>query len=98
MALPLEALSLSAVLQPLFEIRDVITLLKLMKSLFEQLTPSLTRPEVLDHARTIRDHLAHAITFYEGLLEMAVQDAHLILQLYFQHRWDAPPVHGPSWR
>ena len=68
MALPLEALSLTAVLQPLVEINDVVTQFKSLRASFRMIMPSLTRPEVEDHVQTIETHLNHAIAFYESLL------------------------------
>ena len=97
MAMPLEQLSVSAVMQPLFDLQEVITQLKMLKHLFDLVVPSMSRPEVLDHIRIIRDHLTHSIAFYESSLELALQDAHQILQLYNQHCWNVPPVHGRGW-
>ena len=97
MTLPLEQLSLSAVMQPLFELQETITQLKMLKQMFDFVALSMTRPEVLDHIRVIRDHLTHSIAFYESILDLALDDIHRILGLYNQHTWNVPPVHGPRW-
>ena len=97
MAMPLEQLSLSAVMQPLFDLQETITQLKMLKQLFDFVAPSMSRPEVLDHIRVIRDHLTHSIAFYESILELALNDAHQILRLYNQHSWNVPPVRGRGW-
>ena len=97
MTLPLEQLSMSTVMQPLFDLQETITQLKMVKQMFDFVAASMTRPEVLDHTRVIRDHLTHAIAFYESILDLALEDIHRILRLYNQHTWNVPPVHGPRW-
>ena len=97
MAMPIEQLSLQAVLQPVLDLYETITQLKMLRQMFDLVTPSMTRPEVTDHIRVIRDHLTHAIAFYETILDLALEDVHRILRLYNQHSWNIPPIRGRGW-
>ena len=67
MSLPLQSLSLTAILQPLFEVNQLVTELRLVKASFQTLVAQMSHPEVSDHVQAISAHLDQTIAFYESL-------------------------------
>ena len=66
MSLPLQSISLTAILQPLFKLNQLVTELRLaLKESFDTLVAQMSHPEVSDHIQTISGHLDQTIAFYE---------------------------------
>ena len=86
--------SLIDFIQPILELQETISQLKMIRQVFDMITPAMNNPEVLDHIRVIRDHLTHAIALYETFLELSVELLYESLRHYNERHWSIPPVRG----
>ena len=98
MSLPLHSLSITALLQPLFELNAQLQQLKALKETMDSVMDTMHRPEIHEHLTAMMWHLDEVIQAYESLLDQAVTDFRNILQTYAQQMWQTPPIRGPNWR
>ena len=86
--------SLVDFIQPILELQETISQLKMVQQLFDMIAATMSNPGVLEHVRIIRDHLAHSIALYQTMLELAMELLHESLRHYNQRHWNIPPVRG----
>ena len=97
MSLPLHSLSITTLLQPLFEINALLQQLKNLKGAMDSIIDTIHRPELHDDLNAIKWHLGQVIRAYESPLDQAVMDFGNILREYTQQTWQTPPITGPDW-
>ena len=99
MSLPLHSLSITTLLQPLFEINALLQQLKNLKVAMDSIIDTIHRPELHDHLNAMKWHLDQAIHAYESLLDQAVMDSDSrnFLRECTQQTWQTPPLAGPDW-
>ena len=91
MSLPLHSLSITTLLQPLFELNALLQQLKNLKVAMDSLIDTIHRPELHDHPNAMKWHLDQVIHAYESLLDQAAMDFRNILREYAQQTWQTPP-------
>ena len=88
MSLPLRSLSLNAILEPLFQLHQLVTELRMIRS--------SSHPEVSEYIQAISAQLDVTIHFYESRLQIGMATAWNLLRVYMNHTWDVPPLRGPE--
>ena len=96
MTLPLHALSISALLQPVLELQELSGRLKKLRWSLSSVAATMHHGEVGPPMEAINQHLSEVITFYETLLNQSKIDLRNALREYVNRSWQLPPLDGPQ--